>query len=243
MKVWILSMACLTAALSSPVLAERLPRTLGQDVRVRHVAWSDSDVIRVDTSLWVNTAVELGAGEQINQVLLGDSESFEVEVLSNRNTVSIKPVVAGSATNMTIYTSSRAITFSLAEGRARMPTFRVVIDMPESRRSAPARPGGGRDVGYRFAGDDAVRPIRVWNDGTSTYFEFAKGTRPSIFGLNSKGYEISQNSQTRGDVVRLNGVRDGYTVRIGADYVCIRRVEGGFTTLPGTVEALRSREF
>ena len=232
-------------ALSLPgiCLAERLPQTLGQDARVRRVSWSASDVIRIDTSLLVNTAIELGPGERINQVLLGDSESFEVEVLSNRNTVSIKPVVGGAATNMTIYTNRRAISFSLTEGRSRTPTFRIVVNMPNDAPAAPQQPGGGRDVGYQFTGDSSLRPLRVWNDGTSTFFEFAADLRPSIFGLNASGYEITQNSQTRGTVVRMNGVRDDYTIRIGDDYVCIRRIEGGVTTVTATVEALQSREF
>ena len=46
-----------------------------------------------------------------------------------------------------------------------------------------------------------------------------------------------------GSIVRVNGVRTDYTVRIGDDYACIRRVEGGFTTAESTVAALRSREF
>ena len=241
---FLLLVACVTIlSLPSTLRAERAPRTLGQDARVRHVAYSNSDVIRIDTSLRVNTAVELGAGEQINQVLLGDSESFEVEVLSNRNTVSIKPVIAGVATNMTIYTTRRALSFSITEGRSRIPTFRVVIDMPGNGPAKPQRPGGGRDTGYQFSNESPVRPLRVWNDGTSTYFEFARDMRPSIFGLNSRGYEITQNSQTQGSVVRVNGVRGDYTIRIGNDHVCIRRTAGGFTTEETTVEALRAREF
>ena len=241
----ILATCLIGATLSLPgiCMAERLPQTLGQDARVRHVSWSASDVIRIDTSLLVNTAVELGPGERINQVLLGDSESFEVEVLSNRNTVSIKPVVGGAATNMTIYTNRRAISFSLTEGRSRTPTFRLVVNMPDDAPAIPQRPGGGRDVGYQVSGDSSLRPLRVWNDGTSTFFEFGRDLRPSIFGLNGSGYEITQNSQTRGAVVRVNGVRDDYTIRIGEDYVCIRRVDGGFTTAEATVEALRAREF
>ena len=77
---------------------------------MRQVNFNAVDVIRVDTHLLVNTAIELGRGERINQILLGDSESFEVEVLSNRNTISVKPVIANAATNMTIYTSRRVVT-------------------------------------------------------------------------------------------------------------------------------------
>jgi type IV secretion system protein VirB9 len=231
--------------LAAPALAERAPVTMGHDARVRHVRFDASDVIRVDTHLRVNTAVELGAGERINQVLLGDSESFEVEVLSNRQTVSIKPVVPGAATNMTIYTDRRAVAFVLTEGHGRRHTYRVVVDFPEDRAPRPQLVGGGRDLGYRFAegeGSKDIRPLQVWNDGRSTFFEFRPGVRPAIFGVNEAGYEVTQNSTTRGTVVRVSGVRDGYTVRAGDAYVCITRAGGRLVT-GGAADALRMREF
>ncbi|OZA08971.1 MAG: hypothetical protein B7Y02_12185, partial [Rhodobacterales bacterium 17-64-5] len=89
---------------AAPVLSEVAPTSMGADARVRSVLYSPVDVIRLDTQLRVNTAIELGTGERIDSVLLGDSEAFEVEVLSNRTTVSVKPKIAGAETNMTIYT-------------------------------------------------------------------------------------------------------------------------------------------
>ena len=97
--------------------AEVAPASMGADARVRSVLYNPVDVIRLDTHLRVNTAIELGAGERIDSVLLGDSEAFEVEVLSNRTTVSVKPLIAGAETNMTIYTGRRTISLSISEGR------------------------------------------------------------------------------------------------------------------------------
>ena len=116
-------------------------------------------------------------------------------------------------------------------------------EFPEDRPTPPQLVGGGRDTGYKYAGRGEIRPIRVWNDGRSTFFEFRPGVRPSIFGLNAKGYEITQNSQTNGQVVRVNGVRDAYTVRLGTDHICIARDQGGYTDAPAEVAALRQKEF
>ncbi|MGA0542596.1 TrbG/VirB9 family P-type conjugative transfer protein [Neotabrizicola sp. VNH66] len=90
---------------------------------MRSVLYNPVDVTRLDTQLRVNTAIELG--ERIDSVLLGDSEAFEVEVLSNRTTVSVKPVIAGAETNMTIYTGRRTITLAISEGRSRNPIYRL----------------------------------------------------------------------------------------------------------------------
>lgn len=233
-------------AFADSALAERAPTSLGQDARVRQVAYNAVDVIRVDTHLLVNTAIELGRDERINQVLLGDSESFEVEVLSNRHTVSVKPVVAGAATNMTIYTTRRAIAFALTEGRGRSHTFRVVVDFPDDRPARGQRIaglGGIRDTGYAFAGDPPFRPLRVWNDGRNTFFEFPLDIRPSIFRVNASGREVTTNSSMRGRVVKVAGLHPTYTLRVGEEYLCISRVTGGQTGAEIVVVTLAALEF
>ena len=239
-------MSVAVLAYGNAALAERAPRSLGEDVRVRQVAYDPVDVIRVDTHLLVNTAIELGPRERINQVLLGDSASFEVEVLSNRHTVSVKPIVAGAATNMTIYTSRRAITFALTEGRGRSHTFRVVVDFPDEQPPRTERVAGLReirDTGYAFSGDAAFRPLRVWNDGRNTFFEFPLDIRPSIFRVNAAGREVTTNSSMQGRVVKVAGLHPAYTLRIGEAFLCIARVGGGQTGAELEVVTLAALEF
>ena len=138
-----LAFAC-ALGIASVASAEVAPASMGADARVRSVLYNPVDVIRLDTHLRVNTAIELGAGERIDSVLLGDSEAFEVEVLSNRTTVSVKPLIAGAETNMTIYTGRRTISLSISEGRSRNPTYRLVLRYPETGTSRAARSTGGR---------------------------------------------------------------------------------------------------
>lgn len=236
-------LAVLAVFAGTPVLAERAPHSMGADGRVQHVNYSPTDVIRIDTHLRVNTAIELGQGERISQVLLGDSESFEVEVLSNRHTVSIKPVVAGAASNMTIYTNRRAISFVLTEGRSRTQTFRVVVEYPDERRAPSVVASGVRDVGYQFAGDAAFRPVRVWNNGRQTFFEMPSDVRPSVFGINGQGFETTLNSTTQGRVIKVAGVQTEFAVRIGEEVICIRRIAGGATNDQAVLQSLISGEF
>lgn len=233
----------LILALSSPAQAERSPRSMGADVRVRQVTYSPIDVVRIDTHLRVNTAIELGNSERISQVLLGDSESFEVEVLSNRHTISVKPVVARASSNMTIYTNRRAIAFYLTEGRTNSKTYRVVVNFPKKPRPSRSVATGPRDVAYQFAGNANFRPVRVWNNGRHTYMEFPNDTRPSVFGVNGSGYETTTNSVTRGRIIRLSGIQSEYSIKIGDEVVCVRRVESRDGNDPQLNALLASKEF
>ena len=229
---------------AAPTFAEMAPTSMGADARVRSVLYSPVDVIRLDTQLRVNTAIELGAGERIDSVLLGDSEAFEVEVLSNRTTISVKPVIAGAETNMTIYTGRRTITLAISEGRSRAPTYRLVLRYPETSpaRSAPV-PASSRDIGYAWSGDEGLKPVRIWNDGQATFFAFPPDIRPSVFGVDATGREVTLNSGTSGSVVRVPGLRSEYSVRIGTQVLCIEHEDGGVTTDRAEIARLQAWEF
>ncbi len=146
---------CLRLGIANVAVAEVAPASMGADARVRSVLYNPVDVIRLDTHLRVNTAIELGSGERIDSVLLGDSEAFEVEVLSNRTTVSVKPLIAGAETNMTIYTGGARFSLSISEGRSRNPTYRLVLRYPETGTSRTTRSStvtaGSRDIGYAWS--------------------------------------------------------------------------------------------
>lgn len=208
--------------------AERTGQGAGRDARVRFVVYNPVDVVRVDTSLLVNTAIELGRGERVRSVLLGDSESFEVDVLSSGDVISVKPVIAGAFTNLTVYTNRRTYYFSLTVGRSQVPTFRLAFnypdDQPRQTSNAP-KTAVFRNVGYQVSGQGELRPRRIWNDGTHTYFEFAGSVRPSIFAATLDGRERTTNSTTRGSVVRVSGVGRNYTIRLGDAHACVRLSE------------------
>lgn len=230
-------------ALGTPALAERVPHPMGQDARVQHVKYNPSDVIRVHTNLRVNTAIELGNGERISQVLLGDSESYEVEVLSNKQTISVKPILARASTNMTVYTNRRAISFYITEGTASRATFRVALEYPDTSPRRNVSTSGSRDTGYQYSGEAKFRPLQVWNDGRNTFFEFRNDTRPSILRINTAGYEASTNTSSRGRIIRVSGVHNEYALRIGEAIICIRRIQGGAISVQSTVAGLASKEF
>ena len=72
---------------------------------------------------------------------------------------------------------------------------------------------------------------------------FAPGLRPSIFGVDATGREVTLNSGTRGSIVRVSGLRSAYSIRIGGQVLCIEGVDGGVTTDPALLAKLQGWEF
>ncbi len=107
------SIALGVATLASPAHAEIRPKPGPNDHRVRFIDYRAEDVIRLDVVLKFVTSIEFEQGETVQSILVGDSESFEVKPLQNRNVVWIKPRVSGANTCLQIYTTKRSYTFDL----------------------------------------------------------------------------------------------------------------------------------
>tara|TARA_B100000378_G_scaffold263668_1_gene246715 strand:+ start:8942 stop:9685 length:744 start_codon:yes stop_codon:yes gene_type:complete len=230
--------------MAMPALAERSPVSMGADNRVRYVYYNPVDVVRVDTNLLVNTSIELGQGERIDQVLMGDSEAFDVEVLSSRNVISVKPVVDVADTNMTVYTNQRVFSYRLVAGQAQSEIYRVVMRYPETKPKKKVDDSARyRDTGYVYSGSTDFTPVRVWNDGTNTFLLFGSNQRPSVFAVDSRGYEITTNTAQKGDVVKVVGVPSLLSLRVGDEVVCIKQQGGGLVLSPDDVAQLKSMEF
>ena len=54
---------------------------------------------------------------------------------------------------------------------------------------------------------------------------------------------VTLNSGTRGSVVRVAGVRDAYSIRIGKQVLCIERSPGGVTIERAIIDPLTMMEF
>ena len=62
-------------------------------------------------------------------------------------------------------------------------------------------------------------------------------------GVDATGREVTLNSGTNGSVVRVPGIRPEYSIRIGAQVLCIEHVDGGVTTDATEIARLQAWEF
>ena len=127
--------AALAAALANPLLAETAPRPFPQDSRIRQYIYDEHEVFRLDTYTRFITSIEFAPGEDVESVQVGDSESWQIVRLARGDVLSVKPLIEGAYTNMTVYTNRRPYTFELranpGQAGASGLTYRVGFAYPE----------------------------------------------------------------------------------------------------------------
>lgn len=231
--------AALLAA--TPVIAATSPDNGPHDSRVKTLLYQDNQVYKLDTQFGFSTTIEFGEKEHIETISLGDSKSWDVIKPARPNILFIKPLAENSGTNMTVLTNKRIYSFMLFAARPdekdpANATFRVSFKYPDikeasfsSRAQAPAAydPLEGREKStwnfeYDYAGARSLKPAKIFDDGTFTYFRFDKGQPlPAIFAVDPDGTERLVNHTVKGAYLIVTSVERQFTLRDGDTATCI----------------------
>jgi type IV secretion system protein VirB9 len=223
--------------------AETRPRPFPQDGRIRSFTYHEHEVYRLDTYMRFITSIEFAPGENIESVQVGDSESWQIVRLDRGDVLSVKPLIDGAYTNMTVYTNLRPYTFELRarQGQVGSPnlnyrvSFRYPQDEARTRRAANERAGRQKNYDYYAAGAaPSIKPVQVFDDGRRTFFVFPDNARrPGIFLVGPDGRESIVNVRHDARASIVDRVSDRWTIRIGDEEICvangrvIRSVPGG----------------
>ena len=215
-------------ALSAPAaLAETTPRAGPHDNRVRIASWTEGQVYRIVTTLTRVTTVEFGEGETIRSIIAGDTVGFQFDGVPGGRAFAIKPAASGVATNITVYTNRRSYYFHVVEARE-TPHYVVQFRYPESRvQPTRAVAADAPNANYAVSASEEFTPTAIWDDGTFTYFRFARNAPlPAIFRWTG-GRERTVNSVAQDDgVIRVSGVHRQWVLRLGEEVLCIEGMSG-----------------
>lgn len=229
-----ISSAVLAAILAIPSqsLAEVRPKAGSRDSRITYATFQEGQVFQIQTKVTNITTVELGQGEQILTISGGDTASFQFDKLEASNIMTIKPVIEGAATNVTVETNRRLYFLAATEGRG-TPNWHVKFSTPgdSGRRStrapqpvaAAAEPA--RTMRYRVSrstrGADFA-PIGISDDGRRTFFHIpADAPMPTVFRADAKGLEYTVNTTASGTIITASGRSERWVLRFGDEYVCV----------------------
>ena len=211
-----------------PAFAETIPVPGHKDRRVTYATFQEGQVYAISTRLRMVTLIELGDGERIQSVAIGDLESFKIDRLEGPNVFVIKPTVAGASTNLTVETNRRIYFLFVTETGRGQPNFSVKFSVPGSASAAapngsdiPALPPMAYTILKRRNLPDFA-PIGISDDGRKTYFDIPAGApMPTVFRADAAGQEYTVNSSVTGTRITIGARSNRWVLRYGDTYVCI----------------------
>jgi type IV secretion system protein VirB9 len=216
-----------------PAFSETAPKPGSHDARVTYATYQEGQVYRINTRLRNVTLVELGEGEKIQSIAIGDLESFKIDKLERANLFIIKPVVAGATTNLTVETQRNIYFLQVTEGGKGNPNYSVKFTVPGSARAAtpgseiPASLPMTYKIMKKGRALPGFAPVSISDDGRKTTFVIPPGApMPTIFRADVKGQEYSVNSSVRGTTITVSTRSERWVLRYGEEYVCVTAEPG-----------------
>lgn len=231
--------------------AELVPERGTTDSRVRVVPYDPDQVLRLRGYVGYHIHFQFAEGEEFINLAAGDSKALDVG--AERNNLSIKPLAARVATNLTIITNKRvyyvdysatadvpnpakldvvySIRFRYPEEEAKRAAAVLEQQRANQRLAAaetdPQRP---RNQSYWYCGASAIRPVSAYDDGVQTRLHFgARSEFPAMFVKNEDGSESLTNFTVESDEVVIHRVARRWVLRRGQLVGCIenRAFDGG----------------
>jgi len=218
------ALALLQLLSAAPLAAEIHPYPAGADPHLQTVDYVDGEVIELSGAPGYQLMVELSPDEQIRNVAIGDTGSWQVSANKDGNRLFVKPTQAGSATNMTVVTTVRTYAFDLrsADSPSIGTPYTVQFRYPAPKLAATQ--GEYVNVSalkrqlsrYRLSGDRELRPLAISDDGEHTYISWPTTVPiPAIYSLDRGGNEMLVNGMMgSNDVYVVDGAPQELIFRI-----------------------------
>lgn len=214
------------------------PRPLAYNPKIKVFSYKKDVIYKYVGTYEFQSHIKFQQGETIETMSMGDTSGWEMIPSGNR--LFLRPLSSRANTNMTLITNKRIYQF-LLEAKT-VESFKDKHAIFEVRFLYDDDIGGGFTVinqdsndtvdlsepnkynfNYTFSGPDKIAPIKVFDDGEFTYFEFReKNTEvPAIFNVDSDGYEGIVNYRSRGKYIIVERLSEIFTLRHGTDTVCV----------------------
>jgi len=191
------------------------------DPRLQTVLYDPGQIVQLQGTPGYQMTIQISPDEQIQNVSIGDSSTWQVSVNHAGDHLFIKPSQAGAPTNMTVITNVRVYNFELVPLSFPTPDMAYTVQFKYPSQ-APAQQNGVRDQAtarkasrYRIGGDPALQPGSVSDDGDHTYVSWpADRPIPASFQIGDDGAERLVNGGMRGNEFVIDGVAAKLVFRI-----------------------------
>lgn len=212
------------------------------DSRLTQRLYNPDEVVRIDGRLGVQATVAFAEDEHIENVAVGDAETWQITPNKRANLLFVKPLNASARTNMTVVTDRHTYYFDLVAGARATPLYALKFTYPAAPKTAATASGAGAspaltdaerealnaeqtpvdparlNFAWRTSGAAKLLPQRLYDDGESTYAVWTAGVPiPAILVTNAKGEEGPVNFAVRGDTIVIDEVPARIVLRVGRD--------------------------
>lgn len=214
---------------------------LPSDSRIRQVVYQPDQVYRFLGMYGLQSAIEFEKDEEIRTISMGDSTAWMMNPSGFR--LFLKPLEQDATTNMTLITNKRTYLFELHareaesiedpeltfimrfvyqdanEGSMQSVTnYLDAVPLPDIEENP-----GKYNFNYTIAGTDEIAPLRIFDDGEFTYFEFRDKNAevPAFYWVDEQGNESLINYRARGNFIVVERVSKKFTLRHGAYVICV----------------------
>lgn len=188
------------------------------DPRLQTILYDAGQVVRLNVATNFQLTIIFSPAERVENVAIGDSDSWQATVNRRGDTLFLKPARQNSATNMTVITDARIYNFELAStyGPSADSPFTVRFLYPDAQSEVSAEPAALPEVGqYRLRGARAVRPSAISDDGVRTYIEWRpEQPLPAVFAIDARGDEVLLEGYVRDDLYVIDAVHRTLVFRL-----------------------------
>ena len=180
-----------------------IDKPISTDSRIRTLIFTEHDVFRIVVHYGYQTNIEFSDKEEIQNISVGNNYAWQLSPLNNR--LFIKPLEENIMTNMTVITNKRTYQFELqSKDMAGMTDSELVYVVrffyPDDYQDIVA-PTLSDEVdqdpvpslkpfnfNYKIIGDANFAPLKVFDDGLTTYFQMPSNiTTNVIFKVEKNG--------------------------------------------------------
>lgn len=216
-------------------------RPLPGDSRLRVITYSPNGIHKYTGFYDYQASIVFEEGEEIKTISMGDTSSWQIVPSGNR--MFIKPIADdpnNAETNMLLITNKRTYHFVLEAAEVGPEgindpdlVFETQFVYPDNNMEAVQKFGKrkGPDLSepekynfnYTLSGSELIAPMRVFDDGEFTYFQFSDQNAevPAFFLVDSEGRESLINYRVLDNYIVLERVASQLTLRHGPDIACV----------------------
>ena len=208
--------------------------------------YDPAQVVRINGKVNVQSTIRFGDDETIENVAIGDSQSWQVTPNRRANLLFVKPLAPRASTNMTVVTNKNTYLFDLiASPNHRSPLYVLTFTYPvelepvedvELADGMPARQSANAlemaaanddfavldpaRLNHQWAksGDAELLPSSIYDNGDATFLAWPDGAAmPAILVKDYEGTEGPVNFAVRGEMIVLDRVPREIILRSGDD--------------------------